>query len=227
MDVCIDVSKLNFDGYNFNLENCQTEESVDTLVSPIYTKAKKKTRDNFFEEELSKLPFGEDIRKEAYSIYLKMNLPIKRKNNRKFLKFFCIYNAHLKLNKIKDVKYLAKTMEIDSTDLNKIFKAFSYENTGYLTENMNISPLDYIEYYYKFTELRMDEVSQVFNFGSEIIKKESFEGEFPQVVAVAIIIYYIKIMNNMVISQKFHNNITYSKSMINKVVNQIGSIYNS
>lgn len=225
----VDLSNLDLKFLNFqNIDSIEESIEAETLVSPTYIKLKKKTKDDLFFDEIKKLPFGDDIIKEAYDIYLRMTLSIKRKNNRVYLKFFCIYNAHLKLNKIKDVKHLARTMGIDPAELNKVFKMFSYENTEYqISESVDLTPLNYLTYYYKFTELRMDEVERVCAFGEEIIKRQDFEGEFPQAVAIAIIIYYVRVMNNMSLPEKFFNTIGYSKPMINKIVNQIGAVYNS
>lgn len=210
-----------------NVANFEISDTEDTLVSPGYTRKKKKNQNEFFMKELEELPFSDDVKREACNVYVCMNFPIKRKNNRKYLKFFCIYNAYRNLNKIKDVHQLTKIFDLENNELNKIFKLFSYVNTGYSMKDINISPLDYINDYYRQTDLRMDEIEGVLQFAEEIIKQDEFEGEFPQVVSAAIIIYYIKRMHNMRPPQKFIDYIGRSENMINRVVDRVGVIYNS
>jgi len=203
------------------------ESSADEYLSTNDFKIKKNTRDDLFIKELNNLPFTEEIKNEAFNVYKNMQSSIKRKNNRKGLKFFCIYNAHLNLNKIKDVNHIAKICELELTELNKIFKVFSFEKTGYRMKDVDISPMDYIEDYYTATELRRDEIDGVIQFAHELLKKNSLSDEYPQVVAAAIIIYYMWKIHNTVPPIKFIKYVGRSESMINKVLDKIGNIYNT
>ena len=211
------------------MEHSDTDND-EVLVSSSRIVHKKKTRDDLIIKELDSLPFADDIKKEAFEVYKKMRSAIKRKNNRKYLKFFCIYNAGINLDKIKDAIQLAKIFEIEPNELNKIFKTFSYENTGYKMKPIEISPLKYINDYYKLTDLRMDEIYGVINFSQDILNKDELNllaEEFPQVVAAGLIIYYMHKIHGIIPPQKFIDHVGRSDNMINKMVDKIGSIYNS
>jgi len=201
-------------------------ESDDILVSNSSMVYKKKNKEDTIIKEFQELPFTDDIKNEAYEIYKKMEYSIRRKNNRKYLKFFCIYNAHINLSKPKDSNQLGKIFGLETNRFHEIFKIFSFEKTGYKMKQIILSPLDYITEYYKITDLRMDEIDGVINFANDILNSDDLSEEYPQVVAAGIIIYYMKKIHGIIPSQKFINYIGRSDNMINKIVKKIGSIYN-
>jgi len=207
------------------------EDEIDVMV-PIGTyggdfRPKKNSKDLLFLKELETLPIPVNIKNEAFNVYKQMNVAIKRKNNRNGLKFFCIYNAYLNLEKIKDPKHLANMCGVAYNELNKVFKMFSYNNTGYSSKNVEITPLHYIEDYYQATELRTDEIEGLLEFSRDILSKDDFTDQFPQIVAASIIVYYIWKIHNMVPSEKFFRYIGKSETIINKLVDKIGTLHNS
>lgn len=190
-------------------------------------KYKKNNRDEAFIKELNELPFGEDIRNEAFVVYKGMNSPIKRKDNRQYMKFFCIYNAYRNLGKNKDVNELARSCKIDPSQLSKIFKMFSENKTGYRMKDVEITPLNYIHDYYAQTELRMDEIDKLITFTKDILDKEDFCDEYPQVVMAGIIVYYLQNINNIIPPSKFYKYIETYESGVKKISQKVGAVYNS
>jgi transcription initiation factor TFIIIB Brf1 subunit/transcription initiation factor TFIIB len=191
----------------------------------------KKIKEDPFSKELDDLPFTSDIKVEAFNIYKKMIPAIKRKKNRVYLKFYCIYNAYRNLGKIKDPNILAKIFDIPHGEISKVFKKFSYENTGYKMKSVDISPIDYIKDYYPNTGLRMDEIQGTIDFAKIILDNENckqiLDDEYPQIIAAAIIIYYMTNLYNILPPDNFINSINRTKSMMVKIVEKIGAIYNS
>lgn len=192
-----------------------------------YPRNKKNNRDELFIKELAELSFGEDIRNEAFLVYKAMNSPIKRKDNRQAMKFFCIYNAYRNLGKLKDVNELARACGVQVSQLSKIFKMFAYERTGYSPKDVDITPLNYTREYYSQTDLRMDEIDQLVDFTENILDKESFSDEYPQVVMAGIIVYYLQVIHGIIPSAKFYKYVEAYEPGIKKIVQKVGSIYNS
>ena len=210
------------------MEDTVDENKVeDTLVSDGYYKEKKNPKDMLFLKELEVLPLSKDIKNEAFIVYKKMKITIKRKNNRNWLKFFCAYNACLNLNKIRDPNHLANMCGVKPNELSKVLKMFSFENTGYRMKDIDITPLDYLSDYYKATELRTDGIDELIELATEVLKKETFAEEFPQVVAAAMIYYYVWKLHNILLSQKFFEYVGRSETVIRKLVDKIGVVYNS
>jgi len=203
------------------------EDTYEEELTGTRFKSKKKTRDDLFIRELNELPYPLEIRTEAFNVYKSMIKIIKRKKNRTALKFFCVYNAFRNLNKIQDPNQLAKTFNVNPSEISKVFKMFSFENTGYRMKNVEISPLDYIRDYYAATDFRIDEVIGVVDFAKVILSKDSFDEEYPQDVAAAIICYYLSKLYNVIPSKKFIEFVGRSETNVNKLVDKIGSIYNS
>jgi len=201
----------------------------DGIASPdeFSSKQKKNNRDLLFIKELAELPFGEDIRCEAFLVYKAMGSPIKRKSNRQAMKFFCIYNAYINLNKMKDVNELARICGIHIPELSKIIKMFSYEKTGYLMKDIDITPLTYVRDFYAKTELRMDEIDKLIDFTEDILEKEGFSDEYPQAVMAGIIIYYIQMINGIALPSKFFDYVKIHETSAKKISQKVGSIYNS
>lgn len=188
---------------------------------------KKNNRDESFIKELNELQFEDEITAEAFNIYKSMKLNIKRKDNRLGLKFFCIYNAYRNFNITKDPIKIAEKVGLHSYNLTKIFKTFSYENTGYKMKKVEINPLGYIKDYYENTGFRMDEIDNIYKFAESIVNKNKLEGEYPQKVAIGIIIYYITKIHNERISDKFFDYLGKTENNFQEIVNTIGKIYNN
>lgn len=192
--------------------------------SPI---AKKNNRDESFIKELNELQFSEDIISEAFNIYKSMRLNIKRKDNRLALKCFCVYNAYRNLGIAKDPYKIAEIVGLHNTNLTKMFKIFSYENTGYKMKDINVNPLGYINDYYGYTGFRMDEINNLTNFANIIINGGKLSNEYPQDAAVGIIIYYITKIHNEKLPSKFFDYVGKEEVSYNKIVNIVGTIYNN
>ena len=177
--------------------------------------------------ELSKYNFPEEILIESDNIYQQLNINIKRKDNRLMLKFFLIYNAYINLNRVNDPLKLADIIGLDRNKINKVFKVFSSENTGYEIKDIQISPLDYIPIYYKESGLQYDGLEHLMKFAKQIIAKDrTLLEKSPQIVAAGMIIYYLKI-NCIKSSEHFIKSINRSENDMIKMINQIGNIDNS
>lgn len=202
-------------------------DSCENLINMSCRAGKKCPRDELFIKELNELLFTDDIKTEAFNIYKNMTLSIKRKKNRKGLKFFCIYNSFRNLGRIRDANQIAKIIGLDQSDLNKAMKTFSYTRTGYRMKEVDITPLDFISEYYAYTELRKDEVPRVIGFAEEILSKDGFSNEFPQLVAASIIVYYMQKIHNIIPPERFFIHVNRTENMIQKIVQKIGTILNS
>lgn len=198
------------------------------IISSFKPILKKNNRDELFMKELNQLQFPEHIKIEAFNIYKLMKLNIKRKTNRIGLKFFCIYNAYRNYNQIKDPNQLCKSMGLDPSDLSRVFKLFSYQNTGYKMKEIEISPLNYISEYYENTGLRMEDIDGTLNFAKEILSKDqSLEDEYPQEIAAGIIMYYMVKIHGINPSDKFYEHLNRNETKMMRIMNKIGSVYNS
>jgi len=208
----------------------EDSETEDYKIISSHKGIQKKTNDNSLLRELEQLPFPDYIKTEAYNVYKSMNLGIKRQNNRIGLKVFCIYNAYRNFNQIRDLKRLAVTIGLNPSDLNKIFKLFSFQNTGYKMKDIDISPLHYIDEYYEDSGVRLDEINLIKDFADELIKKmntEELYNDYPQEIAAGIISYYLIKVHNKTPSPKFYEHIGKDDNQLKKIMNKIGTIYNS
>jgi len=209
-------------------------ESIATLeterfdfVNTHSTINKKNNRDESFIKELNELTFEEEIIAEAFNIYKSMILNIKRKDNRLALKVFCIYNAYRNLGITKDPYKIAEKIGLENANLTKMFKIFSYENTGYKMKEMIISPLGYIKEYYEYTGYIVEQIDNLNNFAKIIIDSGKLDNEYPQNVAVGIVIYYVTKIHDKNLPEKFYKYLGKDEMSYNKIINIIGTIYNN
>ena len=201
-------------------------ESFD-FVNTYSIITKKNNRDESFIKELNELSFEEEIIAEAFNIYKSMLLNIKRKDNRLALKVFCIYNAYRNLGIIKDPYKIAEKVGLENPNLTKLFKIFSYENTGYKMKNIIISPLGYIKEYYEYTGYRIEQFEDLEKFANIIIDNGKLSNEYPQNVAAGIVIYYMTKIHDKILPTKFFNYLGKDEISYNKILNIIGTIYNN
>ena len=100
-----------------------------------------------------------EILNEAHLIYKKMNTTLSR-GEKRFLKYlFCVYNAYINMNKVVDVRFLARKMKIEQRKISESFTICSPIRTGYNFKKVRFSVIQYVPYY--LDELQIDYISKV------------------------------------------------------------------
>lgn len=152
--------------------------------------------------DLSKYSFDHNINIRANVIYNKMNLTTRRANNRTYLLFFCVYNAHRELNINIDAHELGAKFGLKQGQMQKTQSMFSYMKTGYKPTIKTISPLDYLEDY--CDKLNISEYTEnIILYATNLLDKNTELLQLvPQTVAAGLIKYYMEINGIMLEDDK-------------------------
>lgn len=180
--------------------------------------------------DLNSLNVPEDVKKEAARI--SMERKARKDSRRKMLVFWCVFHAYNNLEDPQDPKILANIVGISPEQIQKAIKLFDKDE-----EILIVSPLHFVKNHLisltndpNFSNENKEIINQhkdnIMEFAEKICDsdKEVLEN-FPQVLAAAIIQYYI-FKNNLAINDKLYFNILTklagrSKITINKIVKEL------
>lgn len=142
--------------------------------------------------DLKNYPFPDDIKNQADVIYNKMKYQVRRGKIRFQMLFFCVYCAHLELNRDVDPVTLGVIFDLTYGDVQRCDSLFSPLQTGYRPPAKNTSPIDYLPKYCENINLSQDAVNDMIAMSKSILRKDKkLRQENPQTVASGLLKYYI------------------------------------
>lgn len=178
-------------------------------------------------QDMGDLVISENIKEKANEVYNMLNISTKRGGRRKKVIFFCLHEAHRLMNIPIDPKDLASIVGIKNNDISKAFTMCSPIETGYHPLNIRFTFREFIPVYYRLTGLSNLILDDVLSLADDIYKKDpTVENEFPQIMAAAILMYYMEINgveSSINISKVLHT----SSLTLNLLKSRIESIHNS
>ncbi|CAH6420662.1 Transcription initiation factor TFIIB [uncultured virus] len=141
--------------------------------------------------DLKPYPFPDDIKNKADVIYNKMIYRVRRGKIRNQMLFFCVYCAHLELDRDVNPVQLGAQFGLTSGEVQRCDSIFSPLQTGYRPPSTNTSPLRYLPDYCQNMELSEEATSEVMILANNILIKDfSLRQENPQTVAAGLLRYY-------------------------------------
>jgi len=180
--------------------------------------------------ELSKYEITDEVKIKANEIYNKMSLiNTKRGNCRKQMFFILLYYSYKELNIPVDPNVLAKSMNIEKSQINKAFTKFSEIQTGYKPVNVEIDINTTIKRICDNIGFDEDRLNHCLEVSDIILAKDKellFEYKI-QKVAAAIIEFYLYISGHHVDKELFSNITGISSSSINFLHKRLSGAYNS
>lgn len=176
--------------------------------------------------DLRDVPLPDSIKQKANEIYLKMNIPSKKSSKRKKLLYFCLISAYKEL----DIVYIpAMIATLVGLSINKISNAnsmYSKTITGYQTQQRRFSPTDYVLYLYPTIGIQSGYEKFLVDLTNELINKEErLLDDAPQIVAAAIILYFIE-WSGIPYNGIFEQILQTTSIRLNNMKNKINKIHN-
>ena len=147
--------------------------------------------------ELLSFEFYPEIVDEAEKIYKQINNSVSRGKKRNLKTLYCVFNAHLNLDRVTDIKLLAQKMNIPRKKISKAFTLCSPIKTGYIFRKVRFSISDYIGLYTDELGLEYTQKAQI-NYLSKNMFNDDKDKVFllkensNQTLAIAFIIHYLK-----------------------------------
>ena len=143
--------------------------------------------------ELISFGFDSEVVNEAENIYKKINNSVSRGKKRNLKALYCIYNAHLNLDRVSDIKLLAQKMGIPRKKISKAFTLCSPVKTGYSFRKVRFSVSEYIRLYTEELGLGYTQNFQIIYLSEKIFKNNIVLGSGSnQTLAISFIMYYLK-----------------------------------
>lgn len=179
--------------------------------------------------DLKTFQFPEDIKNQADVIFNKMRYQVRRGKIRIQMLFYCVYCAHLELNRDVNPIHLGALFGLTQGEVQRCNSIFSPLQTGYKPPSVSISPLTYLPEYCQIMRLSGDAVDDILLMSRRIVDKSpALMEENPQTVAAGLLKYYIII--NGITNEDPHiiNTITgRSNVTIDTMVAKIANIDNA
>lgn len=209
-----------------------------TTSNPEYTTyhSLPKSNDKSIREELMALKLPDDIIDTSEKIYKKMQIGTRRANKRKQMIFHCVRTAYNYHKIPKDPKDLADICGINYSEITKASSICSPIQTNFQTPIVFYTPTDFISDIFtrlqKFLESDIEFSDETCDYIIEISKAVIEEDpdlldEKPQMVAAAIVLYYLE-SHGIKIDRKRYAALFKSSDMtINKLKKQVEIAYNN
>lgn len=215
---------------------------VQTLYNPetgiLFTSSSSRAHsgaDRGILPDMINIDIPEEVKAQANNIYRNLNPSTHRGQRRRYLVFFCIFNAYRELGISKDPKDLAKLVKIKPSDVTKAFTLFSEIQTGYRTASQKVTPLDLIPEYCARLDA-VPNVELVLELAESILKKSDdpnnntgtkLQEMYPQKVAAGIIQYYLNINGIKFNKKRFAEVMGLSEATISSMYRVICMIDNA
>jgi transcription initiation factor TFIIIB Brf1 subunit/transcription initiation factor TFIIB len=144
--------------------------------------------------DLRSHPYSDDIKNQADTIYNKMIPRVRRGKIRAQLLFYCVYCAHLELDRDVNPLHLGVHFGLSSGDVQRCDSIFSPLQTGYKPPNKNTTALKYLPEYCRSMNISDDAIDNITKTATLILKKDlSLHQESPQTVAAGLLRYITEI----------------------------------
>ena len=141
--------------------------------------------------DLKQYPFPDDIKNKADVIYNKMIYRVRRGKIRSQMLFFCVYCAHLELDRDVDPVDLGNLFGLSQGEVQRCDSIFSPLQTGYRPPSTDTSPLRYLPGYCQKMDLSEEAVEEITRLANNILMKDpDLRQENPQTVAAGILRYF-------------------------------------
>lgn len=142
-------------------------------------------------EDLARYSLESDIKIKADAIFNSMVYRVRRSKIRVQMLFYCVYCAHLELNRNVDPIELGGKFGLKVGEIQKCDSLFSPLQTGYRPPCTKISPLRYIPDYCKNLGLADEAIDGAMELADSILHKDrALDQENPQTVAAGFLKYY-------------------------------------
>ena len=141
--------------------------------------------------DLKQYPFTDDIKNQADVIYNKMFYRVRRGKIRSQMLFFCVYCAHLELDRDVNPTQLGSLFDLTPGEVQRCDSIFSPLQTGYRPPSTNTSPLRYLPGYCEKMELSEEAITDIMTLASNVLAKDpDLKQENPQTVAAGLLRYF-------------------------------------
>ena len=186
----------------------------------------ERPRENKLLTEFEKLDFSQTIIEEAYSIWQEIDINNKKGNQKRKLKFLCVYAAHMRLGVVQDLECIAEKLDITKKHAVRSFITFSESQTGFKLPLIQFTISDFLKLYTTRLDLESyyDEIQSILE---EIKKSKDLERKNkilistkPQNVAAAIIDYYYS-KNGNLLKLADYERLYKKKETVNPVKTQL------
>lgn len=182
----------------------------------------------------SKFDYPREIIQEAIKIHAQMRTSLNRDVNYNLKVLFCLFNAHLNLDRVVDIRvlsyqlnrHLSHKSQITHKKLKSVFDLFSPIETGYFFKKRRFSPKEYLHYYIDLLEdLDYQEKEEVIQIGLLIIDRWKQKTK-AQVLAASIVIFYLNLTQKERQRDKFQEILFRRLGTIVSLSRDLNSIYN-
>lgn len=175
-----------------------------------------------FLSELRKLDIAEDVATEANRIWQELPPECKKNKKRSFRQFFCIYNACKNIGRPQVPKTVANIVGLPYNKISKAVKKFPIINGPTHT-----SFVDFIPTYCEKIGIDDNTVVSIQDLGRSILVKcRELDDEFPQNIAVGMIVYYLAISGVEIDRKAFSKKVQLSEVTISTIHKKIVNIDN-
>jgi len=141
--------------------------------------------------DLKQYAFTDDIKNQADVIYNKMIYRVRRGKIRSQMLFFCVYCAHLELNRDVNPTQLGVLFDLTPGEVQRCDSIFSPLQTNYRPPSTNTSPLRYLPGYCEKMELSEEAVTEIMRLANNVLRKDpDLKQENPQTVAAGLLRYF-------------------------------------
>jgi transcription initiation factor TFIIIB Brf1 subunit/transcription initiation factor TFIIB len=194
--------------------------------------------------ELEKLNLSIDIINTANNIFQQMQIGTRRNQKRRQLIFHCVRTAYDHHGIPKDPKELALICGIDYSEITKASSMCSPVQTNYSSPIVVYTPVQFINDVFKrfsdsiesTIEFPSDTIDHILDMAKEInkiIENDSKAGienplidEKPQMVAAAIVLYYLEIHDISIERKQYAKLFNTTDMTINKLKKSVDTVYN-
>lgn len=141
--------------------------------------------------DLKQYPFPDDIKNQADVIYNKMRYQVRRGKIRFQMLFFCVYYAHVELERDVNPIQLGALFGLTQGEVQRCDSLFSPLQTGYRPPSKNTSPLGYLPDYCQNMDLSQEAIDEIMKMSASILRKDTtLYQENPQTVAAGLLRYF-------------------------------------
>jgi len=141
--------------------------------------------------DLKQYPFTDDIKNQADLIYNKMTYRVRRGKIRSQLLFFCVYYAHVELDRDVNPTQLGSLFDLTPGEVQRCDSLFSPLQTGYRPPSTSTSPLRYLPGYCQEIKLSEEAIIEIRRLATSILNKDpDLRQENPQTVAAGLLRYF-------------------------------------
>lgn len=207
------------------------EEASEFTNHHVINRVKEKS----LKPSLKKAGFCEEIINKADEIFSEMETGLKRNTRHKQLMFYCVSKAYDAFGIAQDPAKLANQCGISITEISKANSMCSPSKTKFKAPSVNWSAKDFIpQYFEKLVDLEIIKYSEealedIMNICNEVTSKsiDLIHTLKPQILGAGVVIYYLSMHNYILEKKKYQEIFSRSEMTLQKVKNQIATIYNS